>query len=1497
MTKNIVGNVSKRTLALLLATVIVFLLFAQWPIKADAATSVTLNVSGLSVSYDKTNEGSVSAGANELTITAKTTGSSCSPTSSNVTVTLTNNSGSEANLNFNCLQSGTGSVKVGSTSNFEGASYSAILQNGESLSIVVSSGASNGDEKKLSITNISLTSASATFDVTVNYDSTMGSVKQNGNVVENGKVITGVTAKDGITLVAAANSGMKFHGWVDLSTGIVISADASFTFIPAQDTTVRAIFSDGVGSAKFGVASSAGQKSEGSDGFLGIGSTKQYYYTLNTVTAIFDDLNSALDYANKSSSEKYVVLMNSGTLPAGNYTIPSGVTLLISHNDANYYYGNDPYTAEMPTSGQATPSPFRILTLEDGANITVNGAIEVSARTYASHGGRDYGGRPVDKYGHIVMQGASKITLNSGSNLYVWGYISGSSNAQVIAESGSAIHEKMQVADYRGGSLTSEVTKDGHFPFNQYYVQNVEVKETVKSGANLICYAGIYATGIQEQTVSFMGAGTGNTLPMFALGNNSQATKYYDAATDRLIVDVYGEFSFNSITLMDENTADFVLPMQQNITINLKSGAVAKMNQDIMMQPGCVMNVDDGAKLIISSGKSAYLMDASDWGNFASASPRPLVQVTYIPTGNGLPVARTVSADAKLNINGTLVIEGSIYASAGHASIVSSANTGKIQFVAGVKESATINMCSSPADGTVQWSKISMSAVVLTNGNSNHPTTTTTGAVANTTFSYNTTCNMWVTHGAEGHGYEEVQVSPTCSITGLITRTCSACSHVETEVLPIVEHDFSGTAKNNEDGTHSFACKFDCGNYGNQHTHEYVDTVIPPTCTEEGYTLHACSVCADTYKSDKVDAHGHTNGTAGIENNVAPTCTEKGSYDTVVYCAVCGEELSRVTTTVDAHGHTEVIDGAVAPTCTEKGFTAGKHCSECNEVLITQTEIEPLGHIPGESATCTTEQICTRENCGVTLVPALDHNYIFVYNDEIHWQVCDRTDCGHIKEDSEEEHSDFEYSSIGDNQHSKKCKDCSYTVTEDHVMQHKSVSGNNHETTCIYCSYSKIEAHNFVDGACTVCADTVKVTVSGSNGEGASEKEFAKIEDAINNATEGDVINTKADVTVDTMLNVGSGVTLNAGDFTIDAPITVGGSIIGGSFTQNVTMTAGSSITGGNYTTIEMGEGSSLLGIFGSVKAEEIVIGEVKLSLNNIDAEDITISINHVAESQKIVVTYSMIQTLANDDENVSTIVIGEGYCAFLNNDYTGYIGEGEEITSDVYILAHTHDFTYESNGADTHTERCTTCDYSAAFEHNHTFDAAKAPTCTESGLTAGSHCSICNEVFVAQTEVDPLGHDCIEHEGRAPTCTEIGWDVYETCSRCNYSTYVEIEAHGHTEVIDEAVAPTCTLTGLTEGKHCSACNEVFVAQTEIEANGHNFENGSCTVCAARLGDISGEGEISIADVAHLNAYIVGRVELENEALFVADINGDGKITVADVARLNAYVKGKIELY
>ena len=74
------------------------------------------------------------------------------------------------------------------------------------------------------------------------------------------------------------------------------------------------------------------------------------------------------------------------------------------------------------------------------------------------------------------------------------------------------------------------------------------------------------------------------------------------------------------------------------------------------------------------------------------------------------------------------------------------------------------------------------------------------------------------------------------------------------------------------------------------------------TCTEAGYTGDTyCADCGEKIADGEVIAAlGHTAGEAVKENEKPATCTEDGSYDSVVYCSACGAELSRETVVVAA---------------------------------------------------------------------------------------------------------------------------------------------------------------------------------------------------------------------------------------------------------------------------------------------------------------------------------------------------------------------------------------------------------------------------------------------------------------------------------------------------------------------------------------------------------------------------------------------------------------------
>ena len=137
--------------------------------------------------------------------------------------------------------------------------------------------------------------------------------------------------------------------------------------------------------------------------------------------------------------------------------------------------------------------------------------------------------------------------------------------------------------------------------------------------------------------------------------------------------------------------------------------------------------------------------------------------------------------------------------------------------------------------------------------------------------------------------------------------------------------------------------------------------------------------------------------------------------------------------------------------------------------------------------------------------------------------------------------------------------------------------------------------------------------------------------------------------------------------------------------------------------------------------------------------------------------------------------------------------------------------------------------------------DAAVAPTCTEPGLTAGRHCSLCGYIFVAQ-EILPINSS--NHNYGTPT---YAWS--EDGSTCTATAVCQHNAnHKETEdatiTSEEAIAATCEEMGTTTYT-ASFINNRFSKQTkdvvDIVALGHNFgaptytwsEDGStCTATA-----------------------------------------------------------------
>ena len=854
----------RRFLSLVLCICMVMALLPNVTMTAFAATSGT--VTGLAdenigLSFKGDADDAWSANGTSIIGAATSISGGCSTTSYKSTLTITNKKSTTATLSFDySIEQNGGKIQVDGTEVSSGASFTKELAANESVKVYIQSGSTSA-ATKITLTNVVLVSdvnATATFVPA-----------ENGTYTVDGKLITEEysntqSSMTAYQVVATPADGYQFLGWYNLTTGKCIATAATTALNIESDCTVTAKFV----SKSLALFETGGQR--------------------------FADLNEAVAYAQANGQSK-ITLAADGSI-SGSYTIPAGITLLIPFDAAGTLY------TDAPAAIRTTPAskPFRTLTMSEGTSITVNGAISLGGRYFAAGGGQQ--GRPVGDYGYIKMADNSSITVKNGGKLYAWGFISGSGS--VLAESGATVYEFYQIADFRGGSASSAMGH-GVFPFSQYFVQNIEVPLTLNAGANEQVYSGVYASSTTFTTaINFIGD-TG----MFKVESGS-FTKDYDEKTDRLVFTVNGEAALNTLSLklasMSVNSASYVLPITNNITINIQSGNVT-INQDAALLAGVEVNIAEGAGLTVANGKSIYIYDRDEWvaQNFVTGG-----KFKAVLNAPGKHYNRTEAnlIDAKVDVNGTLTAIGGIYTTASGADICSSNGTGVYnqQGTPGT-ETKTYQYTQSGSDVTAH--EIPITAAKLHNADGSYADTK--GKNSGTTFYYSN--GVW--------------------------GTAKPCDHKNTEIRNAKD------ATCTKDGyTGDTYCK-DCGKKigtgtaipAKGHSWNEGKITTAPTCENAGVKTYTCTVCNAT-KTEAINATGHT----PVEVAEQPaTCTEAG-HTAGVKCSVCGATISGIEV-IPATGHKPEIRNAVEATLTTPGYTGDTCCSVCNELLKQGTEIPKTG--------------------------------------------------------------------------------------------------------------------------------------------------------------------------------------------------------------------------------------------------------------------------------------------------------------------------------------------------------------------------------------------------------------------------------------------------------------------------------------------------------------------------------------------------------------------------
>ena len=1055
--------------------------------------------------------------------------------------------------------------------------------------------------------------------------------------------------------------------------------------------------------------------------------------------------------------------------------------------------------------------------MSEGSSITVNGAISLGGRYFAAAGSQQ--GRPVGDYGYIKMADNSSITVKNGGNLYAWGFISGSGS--VLAESGATVYEFYQIADFRGGSASSSMGH-GVFPFSQYFVQNIEVPLTLNAGANEQVYSGVYAMKSTYTTaINFIGD-TG----MFKVESGS-FTKDYDEKTDRLVFTVNGEAALNTLSLtlagMDVNSASYVLPITNNITINIQSGNVT-INQTAALLAGVEVNIAEGAGLTVANEKNIYFYDSDEWNsdNFVWG-PCKFKSVAYAP-GKAYNRSDNDLVDAKMDVNGSVTAIGAIYTTNGGADICSSNGTGKYvqQSILG-KETATYQYNANGNNAVT----IPITAAKLHNADGTY--TETANASAGTTIPY--LDGVW---------------GGAANIT--------------------VDFDANGGEGTMPTWTGKPNTSFD----------------LPKnTFTREGYTFTGWNTAADgtgAAYADKAPVKFSENTALYAQWTQDPVITfdANGGKGTMGTQTVKPNEATALTANTftradyDFTGWNTAKDGTGTAYGDKANITTNENVTLYAQWTLHKYHVRWLNWddtvLQKGDYTCEDTAGWDDSNNETPSRPE-DENYTYVF--AMRWTPYDETKG--IDGWGFNPHEDVDFRAVF-NEFKKLTVTFNANGGIGTMDSVKIVNGGSGEYyTLPECGFTR-EGYDFAgwlitgtvgydtfetyelhdekwDNEMLLAFSDLTLKASWKDNHSLTEVRGSREPTCTEEGYTGDTYCKVCDKVQKPGKSIpAKGHSWNEGVITTAATCENAGAKTYTCTVCNATKTEAIDATG--HTPVEVAEQPATCTEAGHKAGTKCSVCEAILS----GMEEIPAT----GHTEKTVAGKPATCTETGLTDGISCSVCGTVIKAQTEIPAKGHSwNEGEITTSPTcenvgvktYTCTVCNATKAEAIDATGHTPvevaeqpatcteaghkagtKCSVCGATIsgmeeipATGHTEVVDTAVEATCTKTGLTEGKHCSVCNAVIKAQEVIPAKGHTEVIDTAVAPTCTEPGKTEGKHCSVCNTVLVAQevIPAKGHTEVIDEAIEATCTTPGKTEGKHCSVCNEVIVAQTEVPAKGH----------------------------------------------------------------------------
>lgn len=573
----------------------------------------------------------------------------------------------------------------------------------------------------------------------------------------------------------------------------------------------------------------------------------------------------------------------------------------------------------------------------------------------------------------------------------------------------------------------------------------------------------------------------------------------------------------------------------------------------------------------------------------------------------------------------------------------------------------------------------------------------------------------------------------TCTSSGSKTRSCTSCSHFEEEIIPAKGHSV------------------------------YTKSVEDPTCYEDGVKIEGCKRSGCDYEKSTFIPGGHVFG--DWHESKAPTCEE------------AGEEARECTR--EGCDHTEVRDGAEAqnhdmgdwyeakaPTCEE----AGEEARGCTREGCNHSETREIPSLGGHTEaiddaiapTCVKTGLTEGKHCSVCGEVTIAQKIVDALG---HTEVVDKA----IK-------SDCTNAGLTEGSHCSVCDEILVAQEEIPALGHAVLDWKIANPTA--------EADNrLFEGYCETCGELQQTDLYGR----FAELTYVTFGDSITYGVDG----------------------VDWGLMEDPYPELVSRAL--GFKTFNNLAVSGATYCENNLNRHNMTK--RILSFAGEADIISLMLGVndcyVGLPLGTPESRDNTtiygslflISEYLTKNYEDAFIFYMTPFPAKNGYSNNSA-----GYKLEDVADAIKYVAAHYDIpVLDMYLYSEYEDVEMHL-GDGLHPSQSFMRDYAAPkiaefikehygieYKHEHTEVALPAvdPTCTETGLTEGKHCSICGEVTLAQETLEMLDHHYSVDELKEPTCTETGYEIL-ICTEC-----------GHTE-------------------------------TNIFPKAHSYEGGACIYCGER---------------------------------------------------------------